>query len=283
MTKAAKGITYTEVRGGSWRQVEGGVISEMPVSITVNGEIWLTLMCTPADLEALAVGFLFNEGFLQSKEEIASVRVCPTGDNVDVWLNHSVERPTHWRRTTGCTGGTTSIAEPINTNPSLTLASEKHVNGFVITPAQVQALTTLLFESQDLYRQVGGVHNSGLSDGRQILISAEDIGRHNTLDKISGRCLLEGVHPAHKILLTTGRISSDMMQKAMRMGASILISRTSPTTLSIDLAETAGVTLIGYARRDHFTIYTHPERIAQAESSFPVLIPEEEKENLQTQ
>jgi len=98
------------------------------------------------------------------------------------------------------------------------------------------------------------------SDGKQIVLVAEDIGRHNTLDKLAGMCLLQNSWPEPRILITTGRISSEMLQKAARMGAPILISRTSPSSLSIEMAERYGITLIGYARRQRFNVYTHPQR-----------------------
>jgi FdhD protein len=90
---------------------------------------------------------------------------------------------------------------------------------------------------------------------------AEDIGRHNTLDKIAGWILLKGIDLSQRFLLTTGRISSEMLQKAARLSASVVISRTSPSSLSIQLADAFGITLIGYARRNRFNIYTHPRRI----------------------
>ena len=93
----------------------------------------------------------------------------------------------------------------------------------------------------------------------------EDIGRHNTLDKIAGRCLIENIHLTNKILLTTGRISSEMLQKAARLKAAILVSRTSPSSLSIALANQVGITLIGYARRNGFNVYSHPQRVLQGQ------------------
>ncbi len=233
------------------------MITETPVSITVNGQVWITLMCTPTDIEALAVGFLFNEGVIKSKEEIELLQVCEHGDNVDVWLNHPVEPPRTWRRTSGCTGGATAvILEKIQTKLC--------TNGWGLTPSMISQLVEMLLEAQNLYREVGGVHTSILSDGERVLVASEDVGRHNSLDKIAGRCLLEGIQPAHRILITTGRISSEMIQKAARIGASIVISRTSATSLSVMLAERWNITLIGYARRDQFILYTHPERILQS-------------------
>ena len=93
------------------------------------------------------------------------------------------------------------------------------------------------------------------------MLSAEDIGRHNTLDKIAGLCMLRNIWPDQRIIITTGRISSEMLQKAARLRAPILISRTSPSSLSIEMAERYGITLVGYARRQRFNVYSHPQRL----------------------
>jgi FdhD protein len=250
-------IHYIKYESQKWTAIDAETIVETPVSLTVNGEDWLSFMCTPVHLEALAVGFLFNEGIISGIEEVVEARVCEHGDNVDVWLNHAAEKPAKWRRTSGCTGGVTAVDLLAEGLPAVPF------NGHRITPEQISHLVDLLFESQELYKETGGVHTSALSDGEHIILSAEDIGRHNTLDKIAGLCLMQNIHPALKILISTGRISSEMLQKAARLGAEILMSRTSPSSLSIQMAERMGVTLIGYARRHRFNIYAHPERIKQ--------------------
>lgn len=122
-------------------------------------------------------------------------------------------------------------------------------------------LVEKLFESQELYRDTGGVHTSALCDGKKVLIAADDIGRHNTLDKIAGLCLMKNIWPENRILITTGRISSEMLQKAAALNAPILISRTSPSSLSIDMAERYGITLIGYARKHRFNVYSNIHRV----------------------
>ncbi len=252
----SKKIATISFHSGHWEDEPTGIISELQVTLTVNNEPWLTFMCTPIDLDALAVGFLFNEEIIETLEDIASVRTCTNNDNVDVWLNKAINKPDKWIRTSGCSGGTTSIDQKRKL-----LDGAFSRNGFVITPDKITRMMSQLMRSQDLYRKSGGVHTSALSDGEAILLVAEDIGRHNTLDKLAGRCLLEQVKSSDRIILTTGRISSEMIQKAGRMGTAMVISRTSPTSLSVMMAEAQGITLIGYARGDHFTIYSHAERV----------------------
>jgi FdhD protein len=253
MEPANKNIQYHRCTTNQFELIDAQITIEKPVSLTVNSKPWLTFMCTPVDLEYLAIGFLYNESLIKSADEIEDVHICATGDNVDVWLSRNLSKPENWRRTSGCTGGVTSVVERNQTKDVL--------NGGTLSAAKVGYLVNKLFESQQLYRISGGIHTSVLSDGEDIIYSAEDIGRHNTLDKIAGKLLSNNVVNTRRILITTGRISSEMIQKASRIGASIVISRTSPSSLSIDLANKWGITLIGYARRDRFNLYTHPERI----------------------
>jgi FdhD protein len=249
-------VKYQQFRSGESKLVEGDLIVESPVMLYVNGELWLTFMCTPNQLEALALGFLYNEGVIDSLDQVVDIHICDSGDIIDIWLGHNVEKPKDWKRTSGCTGGYTAI-DLLSINPEFN-------NGISLESGYVRKLVERLFESQELYRKTGGVHTSILTDGDQITILAEDVGRHNSLDKIAGKCLLESINISKKILLTTGRISSDMLQKSVRIGAAIVISRTSPTSMSVDLAEKWGITLIGYARRDRFNLYTHPGRIIES-------------------
>jgi len=255
MITPQKAIHYERYEFKKWASHDAETIVETPVSLTVNGEVWLTFMCTPVHLEAMAVGFLYNEGIIEKMDEIVDVRLCEHGDNVDVWLNRSVEQPTSWRRTSGCTGGVTAV--DLLARPDVSFSG----NRLEVQPEAIGNLVEMLFESQELYRETGGVHTSALSDGGKIILSAEDIGRHNTLDKIAGLCLMQDVWPENRILITTGRISSEMLQKAARMEAPILISRTSPSSLSIEMAERYGITLIGYARRHRFNVYSHSQRV----------------------
>lgn len=248
-------IHYDRFEHEKWTPLDAETIVEAPVSLTVNGEAWITFMCTPTNLEAMAIGFLFNEGVIESMAEVADVRLCEHGDNIDVWINHATAQPRSWRRTSGCTGGVTAVDTLAVPEVKFDPAQPR------LAPQDVGLLIDLLLESQELYRETGGVHTSMLTDGRRVVLAAEDIGRHNTLDKIAGLCMQQNAWPETRILITTGRISSEMLQKAARLGAPILMSRTSPSSLSIEMALRYGITLIGYARRHRFNVYSNSQRV----------------------
>lgn len=234
--------------------VQSHIAVEAPVTLTVNGEIWITFQCTPIDLESLAVGFLFNEGFLTRLEDIANVHVCDQKDNVDIWLNYSVTKPVTWRRTSGCHGGATGADYQIN-------SVEPISSTLKLTPGQVFSLTENFLETQTPHAQSGGVHTSALVADGNIILLLHDIGRHNTLDKIAGSIILNSMNISDPILITSGRISADMLQKAGRMRAPILMSMRSISQMGWSLAETWNITTIGGARPGRFNVYTHPERI----------------------
>ena len=246
-------VKFQQFQSGRGVLSDSELIVEKPVALYVNGILWITFMCTPNLLQALAVGFLYNEGVIDAAEEVIEFHICENREIIDVWLGNQVEKPKEWKRTSGCTGGYT--AQDLD---ELNLEIE---NGITLEAERVRQLVERLFESQDLYKKTGGVHTSILTDGERQIISAEDVGRHNSVDKIAGLYLMGKEKFRSKIVLSTGRISSDMLQKAARIGAAIVISRTSPTSMSVELADRWGITLIGYARRNRFNLYTHPERI----------------------
>jgi FdhD protein len=231
---------------------------EKNISLMVNGDSWVTFMCTPLQLEELGVGFLFNENVITSMDEVASFRVC---DNniIDVWIDHAVKKPEKWSRTSGCTGGKSTVATTTSIEP---VESDAKLSATDIINNMKQ-----LLEAQDIYRQSRGVHASALFDGQELRFFSEDIGRHNTFDKLSGQYLISGTRLETPLLLTTGRISSEMIQKAARLKCVFVISLTSPTDQSVEIAQNSGITLIGYARRNSFNVYAHNERISLNEST----------------
>ncbi|HEY75819.1 MAG TPA: formate dehydrogenase accessory sulfurtransferase FdhD [Thermoflexia bacterium] len=238
---------------GTGSPLEVPVPREERVVLYVNGREWVGWMCTPTWLEELAVGFLFNEGFIDGMEEVAHVRVCGSGRCVDVWLEKDVDLPGLPTVTSGCSGGTTFETVKEEREP---LTSR--VN---ITPERVVWWMQRLHRAADLHRAVGGVHTSALAEGDRLVHIVEDVGRHNTVDKLAGYCLRRGLPTRDRILLTSGRVSSEMLAKAARMGTPVVISRTSPTSLAVDLARAWNITLIGYARGRGFRVYAGEHRI----------------------
>jgi len=245
-------IEYIENKAGSAKKISGGIIVERPVSLFVNGQMWLTFMCTPLDIDALAVGFLTTEGVLTKLDQLREVTVHPQGHMVEVWLNKEVAKPDNWRFTSGCAGGVVSADK--------TIAPVPLKGNRVTTDEIVQAAKTIL-QYKGLHESVGGVHTSGLFQGTELLLACEDIGRHNTLDKIAGKMFLGEISAENKIVATSGRVSSEMLQKMAAIGVGVVISRTSPTSLSVQLAEEYQITLIGYARGKKFNLYAHEDQI----------------------
>lgn len=257
MNNQSKKVKYYQYSKQVFNLDETEIVTENPVSLSVNGIDWLTFMCTPTELEELGAGFLFNEGIINSLNEIETIQLCHSGANIDIWLNRDAIKPKNWYRTSGCAGGVSSINfDEIN----IEVKSPNRIRG-ILKPEQVNEIIEMLFKSQNLYRKYGGVHTSALCFSNKVMVSKEDIGRHNTLDKIAGHCVLNELEMSGGLIVSTGRISSEMIQKCIRMGVNIVISRTSPSSLSIQLAKKFDITLIGYARRNQFRIYANEEGI----------------------
>jgi FdhD protein len=235
--------------------VEEAVITETSTTLSVNGEDWLTFLCTPLNLDDLAVGFLYTQRVIQSLAEVENLHISENGSRVDVWLSHAAEKPRLWQKNSGCSGGIS--AADLRLVP---LAAE------ILYTRSARSLFQVLADfhnAQQLYQASGGVHASALFCGDELKLSAEDIGRHNTLDKIAGQALRQGLCGGHRLLITTGRVSLEMLQKAAILAAPFVLSRTSPTSASIQLARELGITLIGYARANGMKIYTHAEWVSR--------------------
>lgn len=243
---------------GDWREVEAEVIEEGMITLFVNGRELASLMCTPRDPVQLALGFLANEAFISSYEDVEVDYVCAVGDCVDIWLSKSVwDRPRRKVITSGCGGGVTFA--------DLAAKREPVRAELAIEPQQIGKLMTRLQSRDSLYARARGVHTSALSDGKYFVAVAEDVGRHNTIDRLRGECLRQGIETEGLMLLATGRISSEMINKAAKMGCPIVASRTSPTSVSVALAREWNITLCGYVRRTRMYVYAHPERLMKLE------------------
>ena len=243
-------VQFVRFEDGRAGPGEGGVVREALVRLHINGRELARVMCTPEQLDHLALGFLCSEGLIQELADVRLLVVCPSRTCVDVWLrNANLELPGQPVLTSGCGGGITFA--------DLEAAGAPVRSGLRVRAGQLGRLMTELLAGQE----ARGIHRAGLADAERLLTVADDVGRHNTLDKVRGYCLKEGIETQDRILLTTGRISSEMLGKAARMGVPIVVSRTSPTSLSVALAEAWNITLVGYARRTSMNVYTGQERV----------------------
>ena len=246
-------VRYLRFCGGQFENVERPVVEERPIALYVNGTELATLMCTPTKVEYLVVGFLCFEGVIPGTEAIESLETHPEAGLADVRVRGDFHPPRRKILTSGCTGGITFSLD----------GGEPLAGDHYLDPAQVLPLMKELYARATAYHQSRGIHAAALADpGGDILLVAEDVGRHNCLDKILGEALLTGVRTEGRILLSSGRISTEMLRKGAFMRTPFIISRTSPTGASVDLGKRLGITLIGYVRGDTFNIYSHPERLA---------------------
>lgn len=237
-----------------WVRTSAHVPSEMQLTIYVNRQELVTILCTPTKLNCLVLGFLYAAGIISGIGDVATMRVCEEESLADVMLsNPEYKLPTQRTLTSGCGGGVAFKTQ-----------GQRVDSGLVVSPTEVLSLMKQLQEQMELYRLSGGVHASALSDNRNLLIVAEDIGRHNTFDKIQGECLLRGLSSRDRLLLSTGRVSSEMLLKATEMQAPVIVSRTSPTERAISLARDLGIALVGYARGSRLSVYSHPERLGRS-------------------
>jgi FdhD protein len=239
--------TYLRVRGDRADEISGDVVREQPLTVYVNGERFLTLLCTPVKLEALVLGYLWMEKVITAPADVARLEVSPVDGRADVTLTGPVTLPTERILTSGCGGGITFRIDH-RLFPRLTSAVR-------VRPAALAAGMKELYTAAVHYQASRGIHGAGLSDGERLLIVAEDVGRHNAVDKVKGEALLRGIPTDDRILLSTGRISSEMLLKAARMGVPIVASRTSPTEMAVGLAEQLGITVCGYVRPDSLNLY----------------------------
>ncbi|MGD8822201.1 MAG: formate dehydrogenase accessory sulfurtransferase FdhD [Anaerolineales bacterium] len=236
-----------------WRRAEAEIIEEKLVTLYVNGQEFVNIMCTPLNLEELALGFLSLEGIIHNLEDIDHMTISADQCCLDVWLRHSTPPPHRRIITTGCGGGIT-FDDP-------TLQEHALPDGIEIEPEALFEWLNQLHQPGGLHARARGVHAAGITDQGQVRFVREDVGRHNTIDKLQGACLQADMPTEGKTLLVTGRVSSEMIGKAIRMGCPIIASRNSPTSLSVAMAEKFNVTLAGYVRRDSMRVYAHPERL----------------------
>ena len=239
--------TFFVVRRGRLEEVKGEVVREQPLTVYVNGERFLTLLSTPVKLDALVLGYLWMEKVIGSLDDVTAMTISEVDGRADVTLARPVQLPTERILTSGCGGGITFRIDP--------RLFSRLDSALRVRPAALAARMKDLYAEAVQYKASRGIHGAALADADRLLIVAEDVGRHNAVDKIKGEALMRGIPTADHILLSTGRISSEMLLKAARMGVPLVASRTSPTEMAVGLAEQLGITVVGYVRPDSLNLY----------------------------
>ncbi|GAB6112711.1 formate dehydrogenase accessory sulfurtransferase FdhD [Desulfomicrobium salsuginis] len=235
------------------------VATEVPVTIMAGDTEIATLMCTPEHLDDLVRGFLHTSGLLDRPQDFLGSEVDPAVWAVRVSLATAVDPQRLSRRTftSGCGKGVmfASAAELEVRSPL--------AGGFSLPAARIQELANWFRRYSDLHHATGGVHTVALSvEGREPELIRDDVGRHNAADKVVGRALHDGIDLSRTVMVTSGRISSEIVHKGRRAGIPILVSLGAPTHQAVLLARDMNLTLIGFARQNRFSIFASAERVA---------------------
>lgn len=252
-----QGQERTAVRryeNGLFLSTSDAVAAETVLTIKVNGISLARTMCTPSNLRELALGYLLSAGVLDPLSQLEQVVLDEKSISVDViGAGLGTGESQTEVRTSGCGMGQMYLE---------VLSSIKRNDSTLQVRAEtVLAAVSALAEGSALFRQTGGVHSAALLLGDELALFYDDIGRHNAVDKVLGGAFLKGYELGQSALVLSGRISSEMVLKAGRMGVPAVISRSAPTSLALDLGRRLGITLVGFARGRRMNIYTCPERI----------------------
>ncbi|BFH60863.1 formate dehydrogenase accessory sulfurtransferase FdhD [Paenibacillus azoreducens] len=239
------------------------IVTEHPITIKINGEEFATLVCTPEYIEDMAVGYLASEGVIAGIDEIKNLWV----QEEEGFVHAEVSRwsPLHRqlyskRYVTSCCGASRQGFVFFND-----AKTAKHLHDVPVELSfdDVFRLVKDMQEGAEIFSKTGGVHNAALCDRNGILLERMDIGRHNALDKLYGYCLKRDIPMNDKIIVFSGRISSEILLKVAKIGCGIILSKSAPTGLALELAENLGITAVGFVRGSSCNVYTYPQRIIE--------------------
>jgi len=261
-------VNRMAVRPGGIRESEDRVAAEEPLEIRAGGQPLAVVMRTPGDDAALAAGFLLTEGMIRGPEDIESVRHCTDvpesarGNVIDVRLAPDVPDPTDASRRAFYVTSSCGICGKASID-AVRMQAPPLVFGATIAPDALPRLVPALRQAQVTFERTGGLHAAGLFrfDG-SLVATAEDVGRHNAVDKIVGGRLLQTDWPlSERLLLVSGRVGFEIVQKAWLAGIPAVAAVSAPTSLAIELAQESNMTLLGFLRGEDYNVYAGPERL----------------------
>lgn len=234
-------------------------VTEFPLTIMVNGEEFATIICSPTNMEELVLGFLASEGAILKRDELKSIQIDDSKGFAHVELTKSLGDRFEYstkRMIASCCGKSREFY--FHNDAAIAKTSMSKIE---LHPQQILRMMTQLQSASVIFKQTGGLHNAAISDGNTFFEHRQDIGRHNALDKLYGYCIQRHISVRDKVLIFSGRISSEILIKAAKIGVGVILSKSAPTTLAVQLAKDLNITAIGFIRDGNFSIYSHPERI----------------------
>lgn len=238
---------------GNISEIPDDLPIEQPIKLTVNGRTIATLVASPHELRFLVAGFLRTQGFVHEVGDFLTLGVCEDSGEASVRIRGELPDSLTPVLTSGCGTG---ISFSLAAGPACSAPPETRYEASAVF-AMMREMALL----SERYGRHGGIHSAVVSDGTRILFHAEDLGRHNTIDRLAGQALLSGSDLAGCLLLTSGRVSSEMAAKAASLGVALIASRTSPTDMAVRICRETGIGLLGYVRGDSFRIAACPERL----------------------
>lgn len=258
--KVIERINVCRYDHGTVKNLEDMVIREIPFTIFLNDEELITLLCIPRALEYLAIGFLLSEGFIKEKEDIKDMKLFKEKGIIEIQTKneHMIAKELFGKRmvTTGCGKGT------IFYNIIDSFHSKKiNEDMLQIKASDIVGLVGKFNKTSPLFLNTGGVHSASMSDGKELLLFHEDVGRHNAVDKVMGEAMMKNISLKDKCMLTSGRISSEILMKAAKRGVPMIVSKSAPTDSAVHLGKKLGITIIGFVRGNRMNIYSEEQRI----------------------
>ena len=242
---------------GQLFETEDFYVTEFPLTIMVNGEEFATIICSPTNMEELVLGFLASEGAILKRDELKSIQIDDSKGFAHVELTKSLGDRFEYstkRMIASCCGKSREFY--FHNDAAIAKTSMSKIE---LHPQQILRMMTQLQSASVIFKQTGGLHNAAISDGNTFFEHRQDIGRHNALDKLYGYCIQRHISVRDKVLIFSGRISSEILIKAAKIGVGVILSKSAPTTLAVQLAKDLNITAIGFIRDGNFNIYSHPE------------------------
>ena len=253
-------VRVTRIRNGERAAADDVVVREHTLILVVGGRRLLRLQCLPNDVEDLAIGLLATSGLLSFRAPVPAVRYEPGKSEVHLDLHPSDETIARLQESLTLGSGCGSALSP--TKEFDPFECERKIDtAFRVPAAAITEAMRDFMRRSEIFRETGAVHSAAIACNASIVAFAEDIGRHNAFDKVIGACRRQGIPLYDKLGLVTGRLSLELVAKAVPSSLPVLVSRGAPTDAAVDLAARANLTLIGFARADRMNLYTADWRI----------------------